>query len=281
VWAEVRRLRAPSLSTKFGRRHDLDVDFEEVLTGGNVSAQVVRVGSTVRKAAVTQTPGVEAVLAHLADTGFEGAPRTLGRDDQGRHILEYVPGALADTLPPFTLGELNRVGRLIRELHDRMESFQPLADVTWQVVIPDPERGDLICHNDLAPWNLVRDGERWIFIDWDNTGPSSRLWDLGYAAHGFVPFVPAGTVEVDGQRLRALVDGYGLDADQRRDLPAQIAGHTRGMYELLVRGDRTGEQPWARLYAEGHADHWGPAAEYIEEHHDEWVSALLSGAPHP
>jgi Ser/Thr protein kinase RdoA (MazF antagonist) len=251
------------------------VEFEEVLTGGNVAAQVVRVGSTVRKPVAAQTPGVEAVLEHLADKGFEGAPRTLGRDEQDRHVLEYVPGALADTLPPLTLEELHRVGRLIRRLHDAMEDFRPPVDVAWHSLIPDPSGGELICHNDLAPWNLVRDGDRWVFIDWDNAGPSSRLWDLAYAAHGFVPFQPGGDPDVDAPRLRALVDGYGLHAAQRPTLPVQIAEHTRGMYDVLVRGHQTGEQPWARLYSEGHANHWGPAAEYIAQHHNTWVAALV------
>ena len=44
-------------------------------------------------------------------------------------------------------------------------------------------------------------------------------------------------------------------------LPALVVAHTRGMYDLL----RTStEQPWTRLYAEGHADHWGPV--YAEHH---------------
>lgn len=260
--------------------HDLTVDSEEILTGGNV-AQVVRVGSTVRKPATPKTAVVEAVLTHLAENGFQGAPRTLGRDDQGRHVLEFVPGALAITELPFTLDELAEVGRFVRELHDVMETFVPPADVDWEVLIPDPSHGDLICHNDLAPWNLIRNDERWVFIDWDNIGPSSRLWDLGYAANAFVLFKPGGNVELDGQRLRALVDGYGLDAEQRMALPAQIAAHTRGMYDLLVRGNQTGEQPWARLYKEGHGDVWGPAAQYIEEHHDAWATALLSDDAHP
>jgi hypothetical protein len=253
------------------------VESEEVLTGGNVAAQVVRVGSTVRKPATAQTPLVEAVLTHLAANGFTGAPRSLGRDEQGRHVLEYVPGALAGADPGFTLSELTRVGRLIRELHDVMETFVPPPDAAWETLIPDPSNGKLICHNDLAPWNLIRNDDRWVFIDWDSAGPSSRLWDLGYAAHGFVPFMPWGDATVDGPRLRALADGYGLDEDQRRALPAQIAAHTRGMYDVLVQGHRTGQQPWARLYSEGHANHWGPAAQYIEKHHDTWVSALLSG----
>jgi hypothetical protein len=79
---------------------------------------------------------------------------------------------------------------------------------------------------------------------------------------------------VDAPRLRALADGYGLDDDQRRELPGLTAAHTRAMHDLLVDGARTGRQPWARLHAEGHADHWGPAADYVEAHHDFWVDAL-------
>jgi Ser/Thr protein kinase RdoA (MazF antagonist) len=110
------------------------MDAEEVLTGGNVADRVVRIGTTVRKPALAQTAGVEAVLTHLADRGFEGAPRTLGRDEQGRHVLEYIPGTLAAT--PFSVDELRRLGRLIRRLHDAMESFRPPADAAWHPVVP-------------------------------------------------------------------------------------------------------------------------------------------------
>jgi Ser/Thr protein kinase RdoA (MazF antagonist) len=247
---------------------------EHPLTGGNVAVGVVRIGSTVRKPATPATPGVEAVLMHLQQVGFPGSPRTLGRDDQGRHVLEYVPGVLADTLPPFSTEQLHRLGGLIRALHDAMATFDP-PEVPWDVAVPDPTGGRLICHHDLAPWNLVIDGDRWVFIDWDGAGPGSALWDLGYAAHGFVPLLPTGVAAEDAPRLRALVDGYGLDQAGRRDLPAAIAAHTRGMYDLLQRGAQTGEHPWARLHAEGHADHWGPAADYIEAHHATWLAALL------
>lgn len=246
---------------------------EEIpLLGGNVADAVVRVGDTVRKPA---TPAVEAVLRHLEAVGFTGAPRVLGRDVKQRLILEYVPGTMADALPAMTLGELRRVGELIRALHDALAKFDPPPDTDWHVLLPAPDAPDLICHHDVAPWNLVRDGDRWVFIDWDGAGPGTRLWDLAYAAHGFVPLSPGGDPTVDAPRLRALVDGYGLTDQQRRDLPPQIAAHTRAMYDLLHTSSLTGAQPWARLYAEGHGDHWGPASAYIADHLALWTAALL------
>lgn len=239
---------------------------EEVLAGGNVAAAVVRVGDTVRKPVTQATPAVEALLDHLKD--FPGTPRHLGRDDRGRQVLEYIPGTIHDI--PADDRELHRVGRLIRDLHDALADFRPPANAVWDVVIP-PDRADLVCHHDLAPWNLVRAENRWVFIDWDGAGPGSRLWDLAYAAHGFVPMAPDGDPKQDGPRLRALTDGYGLDDHQRVELPALIVAHTRAMYDLL-RTSTT--EPWARLHAEGHGDHWGPAADYIERHLDVWHAAL-------
>lgn len=69
---------------------------------------------------------------------------------------------------------------------------------------------------------------------------------------------------------------YGLDPDQRRHLPALIAAHPRAMFDLLHRSSLTGAQPWARLHAEGHGEHWGPAADYVDRHQDSWVDALLT-----
>jgi Ser/Thr protein kinase RdoA (MazF antagonist) len=247
---------------------------EQVLEGGNVAGIVVRAGQTVRKPAGPQTPAVAAFLEHLQVSGYPAAPRSLGCDARRRHVLEYIPGQLADAMPPLGLAGLHRVGLLIRRLHDATAGFREPPDAVWDVAIP-PDRRELVCHNDLAPWNLVRDGDRWVFIDWDGAGPGSRLWDLGYAAKGFIPLIPDGDPAADGPRLRALADGYGLDARQRRDLPALMAAHTRGMYDLLRTGAETGRQPWARLHAEGHGAHWRGSAQYIEEHLDHWAQVLL------
>jgi len=240
-----------------------------------VAASVRRVGNTVRKPAGFWTPAVDALLGHLAAAGFAGAPRALGRDELNRQVLEYIPGQLAHDLPPLDASGLQRIGRLIRQLHDACADFVAPPGARWQVVIR-PDREDLICHHDLAPWNLIIGPDRWVFIDWDGAGPGSRLWDLAWAVAGFVPMTGGGDPETDGPRLRALADGYGLTAVQRRELPPLIGAHARGMFDLLRDSAQTGEQPWARLFAAGHANHWGPAADYADRNTPAWEHWLTS-----
>lgn len=253
---------------------DAVVEAEVPLPGGNVAAAVVRVGKTVRKPVTAGTPAVEAVLRHLERVGFDGAPRTLGRDARGRQVLEYVEGPLAHELPPMSLAELARVGRLVADLHQALGSFEPPTDPRWEVAIP-PDREELVSHNDLAPWNLVRAPDRWVFIDWDGAGPGSRLWDLAYAAQSFTPLEDGGDPVRDLPRLLALVGGYGATPDQRHQLPTLIEAHTRGMYDLLVDAARTGREPWARLHAEGHGRYWGAAADYVAHHAATFAEALV------
>lgn len=247
---------------------------EQPLSGGNVSRGVVRVGDTVRKPATAATDSVLAFLTHLDNLGFDGAPRPMGRDELGRLTLEYVDGPLVHDLPLLDRRALRRVGAVIRRLHDLSESFVPPPGARWDVVIP-PDEEVLICHHDLAPWNLVLGQDRWVFIDWDSAGPGSRLWDLAYAAHGFVGMAPGNDASTDADRLAALVDGYGLADDDRLRLVGLLPRRVRSMFDLLVSGHSTGAQPWSRLYDEGHADHWGPTAAYVEASSDRFRDALI------
>jgi Ser/Thr protein kinase RdoA (MazF antagonist) len=242
---------------------------EEPLAGGNVADSVVRVGDTVRKPWIASTPAVHAFLRHLAERGFAGAPRAHGRDERGRQILDFVPGTNAELLPWFTDDELHRLGAMVRELHDASEDFVPPGDARWTVAIP-ADGADLICHQDLAPWNLIRDGQRWVFVDWDASAPGTRLWDLAYVVQTFVPLIAGGDPRRDGPRVQRVVEGYRLDEAGRAALPEVMTRRTRAMYDLLERGGRTGEQPWSRLWSEGHGQHWAGAAEYVAAHLDAW-----------
>jgi len=54
-------------------------------------------------------------------------------------------------------------------------SFTPPAGAAWQQIAAFPGGGEVICHNDLAPWNTVFARERPVaFIDWDLAAPGPR-----------------------------------------------------------------------------------------------------------
>ncbi len=252
---------------------------EEPLPGGNANGAVVRVGNTVRRQAGPWTPSVHAFLDHLHSVGFHGAPCPLGFDDQGREVLSFTPGTVPwparfDLVSPED--QLARVARLIRDFHDAAESFTPPPDARWQALIP-ADSHEIIAHHDLAPWNLVV-GDRWVFIDWDTAAPGSRLWDVAYALHGFLPLSadPHWQRPDAAARLRVFADAYGLAESQRRELVPLLARRTRSMHDFLAEQARQGVEPWQRLWHDGHGESWRADAEYIQRHEAHWEQALLA-----
>ena len=66
---------------------------QEVLEGGSANrGQVVRVGDTVRRPRTDESVVVEELLVHLEGQGYAAAPRFLGVDDEGRQVLQFIPG---------------------------------------------------------------------------------------------------------------------------------------------------------------------------------------------
>ncbi|MFT3944719.1 MAG: phosphotransferase [Ancrocorticia sp.] len=247
---------------------------EQELSGGNASGHVVRIGGTVRKPWTAATPSVFAYMEALRLVGVE-LPAPMGRDEQGRQVTEFVEGELAMGGEPLTLVELAEVGALVRQIHDASAGFSPARDAVWETAIEAP--GDeLICHNDLAPWNLRR-GERWVFIDWDAAAPSTRLWDLAYAVQAFTLTDPQQTPKVAAEALSSFVSGYCADAQLRVELPEALVDRAWAMFSMLERSYREGCEPWATMFVEGHGDHWQTVAQYVERNREVWRAAL-SGA---
>lgn len=247
------------------------VEDEQELTGGNASESVVRIGNTVRKPWLENSPAVQSYLGALRSSGVD-VPQPLGQDEKGRNVVEYIEGVLAFDQLSLGHDELIRVGRMIRQIHDASEAVVIPNPDGWRMLLP-AEKPDLMCHNDLAPWNLIM-GERWMFIDWDGAGPSTRLWDLAYAAQSFGLLFEAQPVEEAALRLRAVVDGYEADKALRKALPDAMAKRTAAMYNLLKSSHETGFQPWADMYVDGHGEHWRAAAQYVLRNQAAWKQAL-------
>jgi hypothetical protein len=230
----------------------------EVLAGG--VNQVVRIGPTVHRPAGPWTPAVQALLSHLADVGFDGAPRAKGFDEAGREVVSYIPGDVTNfpradyATTDLALGE---VATLLRHYHDATVDFVPPVGTVWQLPARAPV--EVICHGDVAHYNCVfRNGHPVAFIDFDTAHPGPRRLDVAYAAYRFVPLSSPSTVDftlpLDQQmiRLRLFCDAYGLGPDDRDVLPDTAIGALRELIERMRERAGAGEEAYQRHVNDGH-----------------------------
>jgi hypothetical protein len=195
----------------------------EELAGGNMG-QVFRIADEVDRPAGPWTPAVHALLRRLRADGISEVPTPHGVTAEGRERLEFLPGEVGNyPLPSWVWSPLvlDDAGRLLRRIHDAGAGLLAEADadvLVWRAATHEPV--EVICHNDVAPYNLVYRAGRIVgLIDFDFASPGPRIWDLAYLAYRIVPLVGD---ERDGApplhereaRLRALIEAYANGGDE-------------------------------------------------------------------
>lgn len=244
---------------------------EVPLSGGDVTAGVVRVGDTVRRPLKATSSAVHALLRHLEAAGFDAAPRVLGIDELGREVLSFVPGEVHRPFPP---GDdvLAELARLQRRYHDAVRGFMP--DARWESGSADDAEPEVVGHCDITPENVVfRDGLPVALIDFDMARPVSRLFDVVTTLRHWAPI--ADPVDRDhpdldtGRRIRIFADAYGLSAAERlRLLPTARLRFDRS-YTAMKRKAETEGGGWAVMWASGAGQRIRRAAAWLDANEDD------------
>jgi hypothetical protein len=198
---------------------------EEPLAGGSLTG-AVRLGGTVRKPAGPWTPAIHALLRHLDDVGFEGAPLSEGLDDRGRHVLSFMDGETVGDpsvmpWPSWCWAEdtLREAARWTRSFHDATAGFSWPEGSVWRFDPDDPGASG-VCHHDLGPYNAVWRRGLAGFIDWDMAGPGDPRSDVAQVCRDFAPLLPSeladplgASSDLDEQLRRTTLafDLYGVD----------------------------------------------------------------------
>ena len=234
-------------------------EVETPLYGGLVD-RVVRVGPTVRRPAGAWTPTIHALLDHLEAGGFP-APRARGLDASGREVLTYLDGEASLWPWPPVLRDtrgVRQVGRLVRSYHDAVADFRPPDPPIWQMGERELGPGEIVCHGDLDPSNLIWSGDELVgLIDWELARPGRPLDDLAMAAWAIVPLCPdKATADMGFEtppdrraRLAALASAYGsVDPDS---LIAEIVRLQDEERERMQRLGASGREPWRTFVARG------------------------------
>ncbi len=249
-------------------------DPEVPLSGGTLNA-VVKVGDTVRRPAGPWTPTVHALLRHIRAEGFDLAPEPLGLDQAGREILGYIDGDTVGWALPWpawirSADMLEQVGKATALYHRAVAGFRPGGVVPWQSGSAPLGESQIVCHNDLAPYNVVVAGGRLQgVIDWDLAGPGSPQSDLAFVAWQWVPLHGPLVTRAMGwseaersSRLQILLDAYGL-ADRDRFIEAVVARVVLNRKVMLDRA-QAGDPGYRALVEQGHVAGMDEALSYLE-----------------
>jgi hypothetical protein len=234
------------------------------LPAGDVTVGVVRIGDTVRRPHSAASEAVAAYLEHLHAAGFDGAPRHLGRDGEGRDVLTFLDGQVpGDPVQPWAAADdvLPGVGRLLRRLHDASEGYAP-PPLPREPGRPAPTLPDgeprIVAHRDVTPQNTVfRDGDAWGVIDFDLSDYTTRSLDLANTAMHWVPLsAPVDRPAVYdgisvGDRLRRMLDGYGRDVVSADQLLRACELRFSGAYDAMRWAAENLGGGWQRMWDEG------------------------------
>ncbi|TDD65042.1 trifolitoxin immunity protein [Actinomadura darangshiensis] len=237
---------------------------ESSLPGGFVNVSV-RVGDTVRRQPVARSPFVHRLLGLLERAGWDGAPRFLGVDDQGREVLSFVDGHVAwEPVQPFGVDSdesLARVAELVREFHDLTAATDLAGDE------------EVVCHNDLSPKNTVYRnlgaGLRPVaFIDWDVATPGRRIHDVAHLCWQYVGLGP-GIVDVGeaARRVRLVCDAYRLV--DRGELVDVILWWQDRCWRGIAAAAAAGDPAMVRLREAEVVGEVQAAYAWVEQHHVE------------
>ncbi|MFI6347327.1 phosphotransferase [Streptomyces sp. NPDC050560] len=235
---------------------------------------VRRVGETVRRPVGEWTPAVHALLKHLEEAGFDGAPRALGVDG-GQEVLSLLHGEPAfKPWPPFLRAEhgLVELAHWLRDYHRHVSGFRPAPGDHWQAAEQEWRPGMVIRHGDLGPWNSVWDGDKLAgFIDWDFAAPGYAIDDVAQLAWYAVPLRPVDRerdpwitdVSLLGTRLAVLCSAYGARPAAVLDALAGLQERETARIEDL--GGR-GVEPWAAFLARGDAAEMREETGWLRDH---------------
>ena len=183
----------------------------EKLEGGNTNS-VYKDEDTVIRNTTSNSAFVHSLLQWLESKGYEESPRLLDSDN-GKERLTYIQGEVGNyPLKNFfqTDATLVSAAKLLRKLHDITTTFE---------ISGTARSGEVVCHNDFAPYNIVYRDDRIVgIIDFDQASFGTRIWDVAYSVYRFAPLGTDahclqgwGTIPDRKTRFKLFCDVYGIN----------------------------------------------------------------------
>ena len=109
--------------------------------------------------------------------------------DTGAMITCYTEGELLVDSPP-DCHEPDKLVEYIKKLHHALPKTEKCYDMSalMRIYVPNFNEKDFPeikklnqhapCHNDLNPWNIIVNSDKWITLDWESFGLNDPVFDI-------------------------------------------------------------------------------------------------------
>lgn len=231
------------------------------LLDDNPNRPIERIGDTVHRPTHHWTLSVHNLLNYLQSVDFKYSPRVLGFDENGREVLSYIDGQSGvDGWSKIVTDEgLRKFAKLLRDYHNAIADYAPPDDAVWACATGVPGNGQIMCHGDFGPWNIVWQGDEPVgIVDWDLVVPAEPRFDVLYALEYSAPFRDNENAikwhhfsEVPNRkhRINIFAEAYGLA--ELGDMVTDVAAMQRQVAVFEKQLAERGLQPQADWVANG------------------------------
>ncbi len=243
------------------RAMDRDMSATDSTAAFDEERSVVKDGDRVERPAYPWAPTVHSLLRFLRAKGFDAAPEPIDLAE-GRETLRWIPGASGADGWAEVVGEggLRTFARFLRRYHDATEGFTVSEGSPWAFRSGPAEPGEVICHGDFGPWNVVwRDHESVGLLDFDFAEPGDRMLDVAYALEYVAPFC------ADEEAIRWRAYAAPPDRAKRMSIFAESYGltETSGLVDAVIERQELGIHQVRTLAARG----FDPQRSWVRDGH--------------
>ncbi|MGH3487127.1 MAG: aminoglycoside phosphotransferase family protein [Actinopolymorphaceae bacterium] len=219
---------------------------------------------------------MHALLDYLEAAGFPYSPRVVGTD-AGSDVLTYIDGASGAEGWSSVAEEsgLTAAARMLRTYHDTVAAWRPeRAPVWFNGTAGTGGPGEVVCHGDFAPWNIIWHGTKPVgLVDWEyaSLGPPRR--DVAYALDCMAPFrTDADCVTLlrypeppdRSRRIALFAEAYGLTSTDW--LVDAVIANQIGAIETVRGLAAEGHERQIAMVADGYPERLEQHVDWIDRH---------------
>ena len=257
----------------------------EELQGGR-EGQVFRSENKIYRPRGKWSETIHSLLSHIAENGFNAAPKPYGFDGDDNEILSYVEGEVFNY--PLkgniaTTEALTSAAKLLRLYHDASSSFlshHSTESLEW--MLPSREPMEVICHGDYAPYNVALIGSETVgIIDFDTAHPAPRVWDIAYAVYCWAPFKTneydaMGDLRSQSIRAKQFCDAYGLLEVDRLVLVKAMTERVQALVDHMHNEASNGNQAFIENIKDGHHLAYLADIQYLNDN-EQYITDVVVG----